>query len=62
MEVYDGRRRENGDGDFLAPLPLPSLRSALWLNYTPEMGRLYELHFYIQHSMRGGDGMEARYL
>ena len=28
----------DGDGDFLAPLPLPSLRSALWLNYTPEMG------------------------
>ena len=38
--VYD-RERTNGDGDFLASLPLlsPSL-SALWLNYTPEMGLL----------------------
>ena len=38
--VYD-RERTNGDGDFLASLPLlPLSLSALWLNYTPEMGLL----------------------
>ena len=38
--VYD-KERTNGDGDFLASLPLLSLPlSALWLNYTPEMGLL----------------------
>ena len=36
-----GTERTNGDGDFLASLPLlPLSLSALWLNYTPEMGLL----------------------